>query len=70
MKRMVEFFTPERLYKVNIGGVIFNLACAVATILVGLPGEHAQIFLASGLCFFVGAVVNWTIIKIRNHSKK
>jgi hypothetical protein len=68
--RLANSLTPEKLYRFNIGGAVFNLVCVVSAMILGLPTPYVHIFIASGLCFVVGAAANWTIIKLRNDSRK
>lgn len=60
------FFKPSTMYKVNIGGAFANIVFALASWAFGLPAAYAQIFIASGLCFLVGAVANWWMMKIQS----
>lgn len=70
LKRIQSLLTPERMQKVNLVGAVFNLLCALGTILIGLPSEFTQIFLASGLCFIASGLANWQIARIKSKNNK
>lgn len=70
MNMNMKLFSLERLYKFNMVMIVLNLIFAVTVAVLGLPSPFAHLFLASGICFFVGAIANYAVIKMHKHSKK
>lgn len=66
LNRLFTVFRPDRMYKFNVGMVFVNLILALITIGMGLNPAFTQIFLASALCFIVGGLTNWWIMRIQD----
>ena len=66
LNKMQKIFKPEKMYKFSIFGAVFNLLCAITAFYLTLPAIIVQIFIASGICFVIGGMGNWYILRIKN----
>lgn len=66
LEKWQQFLTPKRSYKINMTGAFVNAFFAFGVWALGMPIVFAHLFLASGVCFIVGAAANFWMMRIQS----
>jgi len=64
INKLKQILNPHRMYKFCLFMVVLNMIFALVCFFIGLSHVYAQLFLANGICFLMGGIANWWMIRL------